>query len=117
MVIALNDARTSDHEGHLNDRCSQSEQVGKEDKAPTRQIDESVTNTIEIRQMQQAEFVTSVYRKCSRHQGVPPGDEVGASRPCVAMCEQADDPGEGFSSLVRARWRTLLETSTKRRKL
>ena len=50
-----------------------------EAKAPTRQItghkdllfsselDESVTNAIEIRQMQQAEFVTAVYRKCSRH--------------------------------------------------
>ena len=47
-----------------------------EAKAPTRQIaghkdllssselDESVTNAIE---MQQAEFVTAVYRKCSRH--------------------------------------------------
>ena len=22
------------------------------------------------------------------------GDEVGASRPCEAKCEQADDPGE-----------------------
>ena len=28
---------------------------------------ESVTNAIDIRQMQQAEFVTVVYRKCSRH--------------------------------------------------
>ena len=77
-----------------------------EAKAPTRQItghkdllssselDESVTNTIETRQMQQAEFVTAVYRKCSRHQGAPPGDEAGASRPCEATCEQADDPGE-----------------------
>ena len=87
-----------------------------EAKAPTRQItghkdllssselDESVTNAIEIRQMQQAEFVTAVYRKCSRHQGVPPGDEVGASRPCEATCEQADDPGEAtiqFHSCVR----------------
>ena len=62
-----------------------------EAKAPTRQntghkdllsgskLDESVTSAIEIRQMQQAEFVTAGYRKCSRHQGVPPGDEVGAS--------------------------------------
>ena len=75
-------------------------------KAPTRQItghkdllfssefDESVMNAIEIRQMQQAEFVTAVYRKCSRHEGVPPGDEVGASHPCEATCDQADDPGE-----------------------
>ena len=50
-----------------------------EAKAPTRQItghkdllsssalDESVTNAKEIIQMQQAEFVTAVYRKCSRH--------------------------------------------------
>ena len=87
-----------------------------EAKAPTHQItghkdmlfssdlDESVTNAIEIRQMQQAEFVVAVYRKCSRHQGVPPGDEVGASHPCEATCEQADDPGEAtiqFHSCVR----------------
>ena len=58
------------------------------------ELDESVTNAIEIRQMQQAEFVTAVNRKCSRHQGVRPGEEVGASRPCEATCEQADDPGE-----------------------
>ena len=58
------------------------------------ELDKSVTNAIEIRQMQQAQFLTAVYRMCSRHQGVPPGDEVGASRPCEAMCEQADDPGE-----------------------
>ena len=30
------------------------------------ELDESVMNAIEIRQMQQAEFVTAVYRKCSR---------------------------------------------------
>ena len=54
------------------------------------ELDESVTNAIEIRQMQQAELVAAVSRKCSRHQGVPPGDEVGASRPCEATCEQAD---------------------------
>ena len=77
-----------------------------EAKAPTRQItghkdllssselDESVTNAIEIRLMQQAEFVTAIHRKCSRHQGVPPGDEVGTLHPCEATCEQADDPGE-----------------------
>ena len=58
------------------------------------ELDESVMNAIEIRQMQQAEFVTAVYRKCSRHQGVSPGDEVGASHPCDATCEQAGDPGE-----------------------
>ena len=29
------------------------------------ELDESVTNTIETRQMQQAEFVAAVYRKCS----------------------------------------------------
>ena len=71
-----------------------------EAKAPTRQItehkdllssselDESVTNTFETRQMQQAEFVAAVYRKCSRHQA----------------CEQADDPREAtiqFHSCVR----------------
>ena len=62
---------------------------GDEATAPTRQItgdkdllssselDEIVTNAIEIGQMQQAEFVTAVYRKCSRHQGVPPRTEVG----------------------------------------
>ena len=44
------------------------------------ELDESLTNTIETGQMQQAEFVTAVYRKCSRHQAVPSGDEVGASR-------------------------------------
>ena len=32
------------------------------------ELDESVTNAIEIRQMQKAEFMTAVYRKCSRHQ-------------------------------------------------
>ena len=35
---------------------------------------------------------------------VPPGDEVGASRPCEAKCEQTDDPGEAtiqFHSCVR----------------
>ena len=73
-----------------------------EAKAPTRQIighkdlfsrcelDESVTNAIETRQM----FVATVYRKCSRHQEVSPRDEVGASHPCEATCEQADDPSE-----------------------
>ena len=68
------------------------------------ELDESVTNAIEIRQMQQAEFVTAVYRKCSRHLEVPPGDEVGESRPCEAKCEQTDDPGEAtiqFHSCVR----------------
>ena len=58
------------------------------------ELDESVTNAIETRQMQQAESVAAVYRKCSRHQDVPPGDEVGASCPCEATCEQADDPDE-----------------------
>ena len=81
------------------------------------ELDENLTNAIEIRQMQQAEFVTAVYRKCSRHQEVLPGDEVGASRPCEATCEQADDPGDHSVSFVSARWCTLLETSTKRRKL
>ena len=54
------------------------DEIDDEAKAPTRQItghkdllssselDESVTNAIEIRQIQ-AEFVTAVYRKCSRH--------------------------------------------------
>ena len=41
------------------------------------ELDESVMNAIQIRQIQQAEFVTAVCRKCSRHQEVPPGDEVG----------------------------------------
>ena len=48
------------------------------------ELDESVMNAIETRQMQQAEFVTAV----------PPGDEVGASHPCEATCEHADDLGE-----------------------
>ena len=55
--------------------------TGHKDLLFSSELDESVTNAIEIRQMQQAEFVTAVYRKCSRHQGVPPGDEVGASHP------------------------------------
>ena len=58
------------------------------------ELDESVMNALEIRQMQQAEIVAAVYRKFSRHQGDPPGDEVGASHPCEATCEQADDLGE-----------------------
>ena len=56
-----------------------------------RELDESVRNAIQIRQMQQTEFVAAVYHKCSRHQEVP---QVGASRPCQATCEQADDPSE-----------------------
>ena len=82
------------------------DEIDDEAKEPTRQItghkdllssselDESVTNAIETRQMQQVEFVAAVCRNCSRHQGVPPGDEVGASRPYEAKCEQTDDPGE-----------------------
>ena len=57
--------------------------TGHKDLLSSSELDESVTNAIEIRQMQQAEFVTAVHRKCSRHQGVPPGDEVGASHPCT----------------------------------
>ena len=68
--------------------------TGHKDLLSSTELDESVTNAIKIRQMQQAEFVTAVYSKCLRHQGVPPGDEVGASRPCEATCEQADDLGE-----------------------
>ena len=68
--------------------------TGHKDLLFSSELDESVMNAIEIRQVQQAEFATAVYRKCSRHQGVPPGDEVGASHPCEATCEQADDPGE-----------------------
>ena len=78
--------------------------TGHRDLLSSSELDESVTNAIEIRQMQQAQFVTAVYRKCSRHQGVSPGDEVGASRPCEATCEQVDDPGEAtiqFHSCVR----------------
>ena len=63
-----------------------------------------MTNAIDTRQMQQAEFVTVVHRKCSRHQEVFPVDEVGASRPCDAKCEQTDYPGEvtiQFHSCVR----------------
>ena len=85
-----------------------------EAKAPTRQI--TGHDTIEIRQVQQEEFATAVYHKCSRHQEVPPGDEVEASRPCEAKCEQTDDPGEAtsqFHSCVRGG----AQTSTKRRKL
>ena len=65
------------------------------------ELDESVTNAIEIGQMQQTEFVAAVCRKCSRHQGVRPGDEVGASHPCEATCEQADGPGEATIQLPR----------------
>ena len=78
--------------------------TGHKDLLSSSELDESVTNAIEIRQMQQAEFVAAVYRKCSRHQGVPPGEEVGASHPCEATCEQADDPSEAtiqFHSCVR----------------
>ena len=63
--------------------------TGHKDLLSSSELDESVTNAIEIRRMQQAEFVAAVYRKCSRHEGVPPGDEVGASRPCAATCERA----------------------------
>ena len=66
--------------------------TGHKDLLSSSELDESVTNAIEIRQMQQAEFVTAVCRKCSRHQGVPPGDE--ASHPCEATCEQTDGPGK-----------------------
>ena len=81
-----------------------------EAKAPTRQItghedllfssvlDESVTNVVEMQQGDQPS-IASV-----RQKGVSPGDEVGASRPCEAKCEQADDLGEAtirFLSLVR----------------
>ena len=38
------------------------------------ELDGSVTNATEILQMQQAEFVAAVCRRCSRHQGVPPGE-------------------------------------------
>ena len=61
--------------------------TGHKDLLSSSELDESVTNAIEIRQMQQEEFVTVVYRKCSRHQEVPPVDEVVASRPCEATCE------------------------------
>ena len=78
--------------------------TGHKDLLSSSELDESVTNAIQIRQMQQAEFVTAVYRECSRHQEVPLGDEVGASRPCEAKCVQTDDPGEAtiqFHSCVR----------------
>ena len=117
MVNALNDARTSMIDEMMT--LLESEQDGDkkacyvksfvekdfEAKAPTRQItghkdllssselDKSVTNAIEIRQMQQAEFLAAIHRKCSRHPGVLPGNKVGASSPCEATCEQADDPG------------------------
>ena len=58
------------------------------------ELDESVTNAVGVGLVQQAEFAAAVCRKCSRHQGLPPGDEVGATRPCEATCEQADEPGE-----------------------
>ena len=78
--------------------------TGHKDLLFSSEFDESLTNAIEIRQVQQAEFVTAVYRKCSRHEGVPPGDEVGVSRPCEAKCEQTDDPVEAtiqFHSCAR----------------
>ena len=58
------------------------------------EFDGCVRNAIGIRQMQQAEFATAVHRECSRHQGVTPGGEVGASHPCEAKCDQADHFGE-----------------------
>ena len=39
--------------------------TGHKDPLSSSELDESVTNAIETRQMQQAEFVTAVYRKCS----------------------------------------------------
>ena len=78
--------------------------TGHENLLSSSELDESVTNDTEIRQVQQAEFISAHYRKCSRHQGVVSGDEVGASHPCEATCEQADDPGEAtiqFHSCVR----------------
>ena len=119
MIDEMMTLLESVHVGEVNKKAYYVKSLVERDdeaKAPTRQItghkdlsfssefDGSVTNAIEIRQMQLAEFVTAVYRKCSRHQGVPPGDEVGASHPCEAMCEQADDPGEAtiqFHSCVR----------------
>ena len=41
--------------------------TGHKDLLSSSELDESVTNTIETRQVQQAEFVTPFYRKCSRH--------------------------------------------------
>ena len=41
--------------------------TGHKDLLSSGELDESVTNAIEVRQMQQSEFVTAVYRKCSRH--------------------------------------------------
>ena len=78
--------------------------TGHMDLLSGNELDESVTNAIEIREMQQAKPVTAVYRKCSRHQKVFQEMKVGASRPCEATCEHAVVPGEA------------LETSTKRRK-
>ena len=72
--------------------------TGYKDLLSSSELGESVMNAIEIRQMQQAEFVTAVYLKCSRHQGVPPRDEVGASHPCEATCEQADG---SFEATIR----------------
>ena len=107
------------HDGEVNKKAYYVRSfVEKDDEAeaPTRQItghkdllssselDESVTNAVEFSQMQQAEFISTVYRKCSRHQEDPPGNEVVALRPCEATCEQTDDSGEAtiqFHSCVR----------------
>ena len=41
--------------------------TGHKDLLSSSEPDESVTNAIETRQIQQVEFVAAVYRKCSRH--------------------------------------------------
>ena len=44
--------------------------TGHKDLLSSSELDESVTMLLEIRQVQQTEFVPVVCRKCSRHQGV-----------------------------------------------
>ena len=93
MVISMIDEMMTFLESDYEAKALTRQVTGHKDLLSSSELDESVTNAIENRQMQQAEFVTAVYHKCTRHQEVPPG-EVGASRPCEAQCEQADDPGE-----------------------
>ena len=126
MVNALNHARTS-HEmmtllvsddeakaltrqitGHKDLLSSRDAHIQAMRKSIP-ELDESVTNAIEIRQIQQAEFVTAVYRKCSRHQsGRHIRAKPRATRPmiqgrrafsfvCARWCTDVDETSEALS--------------------
>ena len=77
--------------------------TGHKDLLSSSELDESVTNAIEIRQMQQAEFVAAVNRNCSRHQGVPPGDGSRSHVPCEASASRLMIPVRRPFSFTRVR--------------